>query len=37
MIMLIDASSSSACTSTPPTCGSAGAMYSRSSVAGVIG
>ena len=35
--MLIDASSSSACTSTPPTLGSAGASHSSSSVAGVIG
>ena len=35
--MLIEASSSSACTSTPPTFGSAGASHSSSSVAGVIG
>ena len=37
MIMLIDASSSSACTSTPPTFSRLGASHSRISVAGVIG
>ena len=37
MIMLIDASSSSACNSVPPTLVNAGAIHSRSSVAGVIG
>ena len=36
-IWLIDANSSSACTSTPPTLGSAGASHSSTSVAGVIG
>ena len=36
-IMLIDASSSSACSSEPPTLASAGAIHSSSSVAGVIG
>ena len=35
--MLMEASSSSACTSVPPTSVSAGASHSRSSVAGVIG
>ncbi len=37
MIMLMDASSSSAWISAPPTCPSAGAIHSSSSVAGVIG
>ncbi len=37
MIMLTEASSSSACTSVPPTLASAGAIHSSSSVAGVIG
>ena len=37
MIMLIEASSSSAWTSAPPVAASAGARYSRTSVAGVIG
>ena len=37
MIMLTDASSSSACSSVPPTLASAGAIHSSSSVAGVIG
>ena len=37
MIMLIEASSSSACSSVPPTLVSAGAIHSSSSVAGVIG
>jgi hypothetical protein len=36
-IMLIEASSSSACTRVPPTFASAGASHSSSSVAGVIG
>jgi hypothetical protein len=37
MIMLIDASSSSACSRLPPRRASAGAIHSSSSVAGVIG
>ena len=37
MIMLTEASSSSACSSVPPTWVSAGAIHSSSSVAGVIG
>ena len=37
MIMLIEASSSSACKSAPPVWARAGARYSRISVAGVIG
>ena len=37
MIWLIEASSSSACTSTPPTLASEGASHSSTSVAGVIG
>ena len=37
MIMLTDASSSSACSSEPPMRVSAGAIHSSSSVAGVIG
>ena len=37
MIMLMEASSSSACSSVPPILASAGAIHSSNSVAGVIG